>query len=89
MNQKSCRVSESACRVSKYSEISTDVWNIFKKYLPTDADLITFADDIHLLDQKYNDQDTYEFMKKLMKVYFYELNRIKGLSNGDRERKEH
>ena len=67
--------------ISKYSEISNDVWIIFKKYLPVDADLITFADDIHVLDQKYDqieDPEMRKFMRKLMKVYFDELNRIRG-----------
>ena len=64
--------------VSKYREISGFVWNFFKKYLPKDADLTTLTDDIHELDQKYKDTDEYEFMQKLLKVYFDELNRIKG-----------
>lgn len=65
-------------QVSKYSEISRDVWVLFKKYLPVDADLTPFADDVHALDLKYRDQDEYKFMQKLMKVYFDELNRLKG-----------
>ena len=78
MSENGSRVSESACRVSKYSEISTNIWVLFKKYLPADADLTTFADDVHALDQKYKDQDGYKFMQKLLKVYFDELNELKG-----------
>lgn len=66
--------------VSKYSAISRDVWVLFKKYLPTSADLTTFTDDVHALDQKYsavNDLDAYRFMQKLLKVYFDELGEIK------------
>ena len=64
-----------------YREISNDVWQLFKKYLPIDADLSTFTEDVHELDQKYhdmNDLEAYGFMQKLLKVYFDELNRIKG-----------
>ena len=67
--------------VSKYRVISTDIWNLFKKYLPIDADLTTFTEDVHELDQKYhgmNDLEAYGFMQKLLKVYFEELCRIKG-----------
>ena len=65
-------------QVSKYSEISRDVWVLFKKYLPADADLTPFADDVHALDLKYRGQDGYKFMQKLLKVYFDELNELKG-----------
>ena len=64
--------------VSKYSEISRDVWVLFKKYLPIGADLTPFADDVHDLDTKYKGTDGYQFMQKLLKVYFDELNRMKG-----------
>lgn len=78
MSKNGSRVSESACRVSKYSEISTNVWVLFKKYLHTDADLNTFADDVHKLTVKYEGTDECQFMQKLLKVYFDELNRVKG-----------
>lgn len=58
--------------------ISSDVWNIFKKYSAADANLAEFTKDVHELDQKYKDTDGYTFMQKLLKVYFDELNRIKG-----------
>ena len=61
-----------------YKEISADVWKLFKKYLPSDADLGSFADDVHQLTEKYGDTKYREFMQKLLKVYFDELNRIKG-----------
>lgn len=80
------RVSKDAYRVSKYSAISTDIWFLFKKYLPTNADLTTFTEDVHALDRKYhdaNDLDTYRFMQKLMKVYFDELGVIK---NGEKDK---
>ena len=72
-------MSSSEPQVSKYSEISRDVWVLFKRFLPTDADLITFTDDVHALDQKYKDQDEYHFMQNLLKVYFDELNKLKGV----------
>ena len=78
MSENGSRVSELACRVSKYSEISTNIWVLFKKYLPYDADLDEFADDVHQLTEKYGDTEYREFMQKLLKVYFDELNRIKG-----------
>lgn len=64
--------------VSKYSEISTDVWVLFKKYLPTGVNLDEFAQDVHELNDKYERSDEYKFMQKLLKVYFDELNRVKG-----------
>ena len=78
MSEKSCRVSEEACRVSKYRAISTNIWNLFKKYLPTGADLTTWCEDVHKLDEEYKGSEEYEFMQKLLKVYFDELNRVKG-----------
>lgn len=67
--------------VSKYREISRDVWVLFVKYLHASADLTTFADAVHELDGKYlgkGDPDAYRFMQKLLKVYFDELRVIKG-----------
>ena len=64
--------------IKQYQQISADIWNIFKKYLPSDADLGSFADDVHQLTEKYGDTEYREFMQKLLKVYFDELNRIKG-----------
>ena len=62
----------------KYMEVSSDIWRVFKKYLPDNADLSTFANDVHYLDRKYAKDEGYQFMQKLLKVYFDELNRIKG-----------
>ena len=67
--------------INKYQEISADIWKIFKKYHPDDADLNEFTADVAALDQKYheaNDIDAYRFMQKLLKVYFDELSRVKG-----------
>ena len=64
--------------LKKYHEITTDIWKIFKKYYPEDANLDEFADDVHQLTEKYGDTEYREFMQKLLKVYFDELNRIKG-----------
>ena len=63
----------------RYQEISADVWKVFKKYLPEEADLDTFVDDVHELNNKYEaNMDEFRFMNKLLKVYFDELNRVKG-----------
>ena len=76
--------------LDEYKTISADVWMVFKKYFPEGSDTTSFADDIHALDEKYKaNPRTYEFMRKLMKVYFDELNELKGLRDGDRKRKEH
>lgn len=75
---------KSRLSVSAYCEISADIWSIFKKYAPDDADLTTFTEDVHKLDQKYHeagDLDAYRFMQKLMKVYFDELGVIKNGEN--------
>lgn len=78
MNQKTVGKQKTERSVSKYSVISSDVWNIFKKYLPINADLTTFSEDVHEINQKYANEDEYQFMQKLLKVYFDELNRVKG-----------
>lgn len=70
--------SKSACRVSEYREISGDVWILFKKYLPEGVNLDEFAQDVHELNNKYEGAAEYKFMQKLLKVYFDELNRVKG-----------
>ena len=68
--------------ISDIQAISADVWKVFKKYFPADADTDSFADDVHALDEKYKDKPgMYEFMQKLLKVYFQELNTMKGLKN--------
>ena len=66
-----------------YKEISNDVWKLFNKYLPEDADTSSFVKDVHTLDEKYKkDERQYRFMQKLLKVYFDELNELKGFENG-------
>lgn len=65
-------------REGKYREISGDVWKLFKKYLPSDASLDDFGDDVGNLDKKYKGKEGYRFMQRLLKVYFDELNDIKG-----------
>lgn len=65
--------------LKRYHEITTDVWKLFKKYVPTGIDLNEFAADVHELDRKYeNNREEFMFMNKLLKVYFDELHRIKG-----------
>ena len=78
-------VSKTDNPISKYREISGFVWDFFKKYLPTDADLTPVADDVHELDQRYKGTDYYKFMQKLLKVYFDELNELKGAEHGRTE----
>ena len=68
MNDKTVDKQNFERSVSKYREISTIIWEIFKKYLPISADLITFGDDIHLLDERYKGTEEYEFMQKLLKI---------------------
>lgn len=83
-NPISTRAVKSRLSVNAYCEISADVWNIFKKYVPDDADLMTFTEDVHKLDQKYhemNDLNAYRFMQKLLKVYFDELGVVKNGEN--------
>ena len=61
----------------KYMEISNDIWRVFKRYLPDNADLSKFAADVHYLDRKYAKDEGYQFMQKLLKVYFDELKELK------------
>ena len=72
-----------ATNITEYHEITTDVWKVFKKYQAADADLNEFAPDVSKLDEKYRDKAGYKFMQDLLKVYFRELNVIRGLRNGD------
>ena len=68
--------------IDEYKTISADVWLIFKKYFPPEADLGEFGDDVHKLDEKYRaDVRQYCFMQQLLKVYFNELNELKGVQN--------
>lgn len=65
--------------IKKYHEITTNVWKVFKKYQDPDANLDEFPDDVGKLDRAYKDDPAaYEFMQRLLKVYFDELNKIKG-----------
>ena len=65
--------------IKKYHEITTNVWKVFKKYQDPDANLYEFPDDVGKLDRTYKDEPAaYEFMQRLLKVYFDELNKIKG-----------
>ena len=65
--------------IEVYKDISADVWVIFKKFLPNGVDLDEFAQDVHELNNKYEaNRDEFRFMNKLLKVYFDELNRVKG-----------
>lgn len=78
MQKTDATVSKGVPTVSKYSAISTDVWEVFKKYHPEGANLSTITQDIHELDEKYKDTDGYKLMQELLKAYFNELNRGKG-----------
>lgn len=70
--------------ISEYQEISADVWKIFKKYFPAGSDTTSFTDDVHILDEKWGKNPrTYEFMQKLLRVYFQELNELRGLREKD------
>lgn len=74
--------------ILEYQKISGDVWSIFKKYFPAGANTDSFTDDVHALDEKYKvDVRQYCFMKKLLKVYFDELNELKGLRDGEADKK--
>ena len=98
--------------IDDYKQVSADVWTVFKKYFPADADTTDFTDDVHKLDLKYKPEFTdnvheldlkckpeftedvhkldlkytpelrqYCFMRQLLKVYFDELNELKGVRN--------
>jgi len=65
-------------QMAEIQGISTDVWKIFKKYYPEGSNLDEWANDVHALDEKYRGTEGYEFMQKLLKVYFNELVEVKG-----------
>ena len=64
--------------IRQYAKVSRDVWTVFKKYLPIGANLDTFGDDVHELDDTYKNTEYYRFMQELLKVFFGRLVRIKG-----------
>ena len=69
--------------ISEYQQISADVWQIFKKYFPDDADTSSFTEEVGKLDKKYHDNPRmYDFMQRLLRVYFQELNELKELRDG-------
>lgn len=71
--------------IAEYQAISGDVWKVFKKYFPADVSTDDFTQDVHNLDKKYKDNPRmYEFMQKLMRVYFQELTELKGLRENDK-----
>ena len=72
-------------KIAEYQGISTDVWQIFKKYFPDDADLDDFVKDVDALDKKYKgDVRQYCFFQALLKVYFNELNELKGVRDAEK-----
>ena len=71
--------------IGEYQEISADVWQIFKKYFPKDADTNDFVKDVDVLDKKYKgDVRQYCFFQALLKVYFNELNELKGVRDAEK-----
>ena len=61
-----------------FHEISSDVWKVFKKYYDTNVSAETFAEDVEVLDKKYDKSPKKRFMQKLLKVYFDELREVRG-----------
>lgn len=71
-------------KIEEYRDISSDVWAIFKKYFPAGSSTDTFAAEVGVLEEKYKkDVRQYCFMRKLLKVYFDELNELKGLRDAE------
>ena len=69
--------------IQQYRDMSAEVWQIFKKYYPDDADTNEFPDDAITIGNKYKGNIRYyEFVIKLLRVYMQELNEIKGVQNG-------
>ena len=68
--------------IQQYRDMSAEVWQIFKKYYPDDADTNEFPDDAIAIGNKYKGNIRYyEFVIKLLRVYMQELNEIKGVQN--------
>lgn len=64
--------------IDEYRNISSDVWNIFKKNFDVKGYLNDLASDIHEIDQKYNPNPRlHEFQKKLTVLYMTELAELK------------
>ena len=59
--------------IKQYKDISADVWMIFKDKHTNAITWEKFWDGVHELNEKYYGCPAYEFMQKLLKVYFEEL----------------
>ena len=74
--------------IQQYRDMSAEVWQIFKKYYPDDADTNGFPDDATAIGNKYKGNIRYyEIVVKLLRVYMQELNEIKGVQN-ERNKKD-
>lgn len=66
--------------IDEYRAISGDVWQIYKKYFPDDANLMEYESDVSYITKKYDKNPrTYEFACNLLRVYHKELVELKQL----------
>lgn len=64
--------------IKKYTEISTDVWKLFRDKQTNVITWDAFWDGVHELNNKYEGHEGYTLMQKLLKVYFDELKEVNG-----------
>lgn len=69
--------------LKEFANISNEVWQIFRKYYPEDANVDDFPNDVAQIGKKYKADDLkYEYVCELLRVYTHVLNRMKGADNG-------
>ena len=70
--------------LEEYRDMSNEVWQMFKKCYPEDGSDDEFIETASKIGNKYKaDKDKFDFVIGLMKLYLHELNKIKGVQNGE------
>ncbi len=62
--------------IKQYTDISRDVWKLFKDKYTNEISWEKFWDGVHELNEEYEGCIAYEFMQKLLKLYFDELKEV-------------
>lgn len=74
--QVSTKPAKSRVPLEAYTDISRDVWKLFKDKYTNEISWAKFWDGVHELNEEYEGCIAYEFMQKLLKLYFDELKEV-------------
>ena len=75
-NTVSTKPAKSRLPIDLYKQISGDVWILFKNRHTEANGWEKFWDGVHELNEKYYGCPAYDFMQKLLKLYFDELKEV-------------